>query len=181
MRFIPLSLLLLIASPLAAQQMGSVNRNAPTASQGIAFTSGSGLSISYKSITWADGKSMGNLERIRDYINKQAVSKPLGSITVKGDDVRLGGKKLAAGSYKMAFTLDEELNWHLGAYGGEQGESHIDWPLKLKESKSSSSRLVITMTAGKDDTQARIRIAFGKNSCSLTAVTGPRQKKAKKN
>lgn len=180
MRFIPLSLLLLIASPLTAQKMGSVNSNAPTISQGITFANGSGITIKYKSITWADGKAMGNLKVARQRINAAAERSPLGQIVVTGDGVTLGGKKLTAGSYKMAFTLDEELNWHIITWV-EQGKGRIDLPLKIKEGKGTSPRLNITVIAGQSDTQARVRIAFGKSNGYLPVFTGEKPKKAKKN
>lgn len=192
MRPLFLSLLVssLIATPLFAQQMGSVNRNAPTASQGITFANGSGVTIRYKSITWAEGKAMSNLAAIRDRVNASAQRSPLGSITIEGSGVTLGGKKLPSGKYSMAFMLDEQLNWTLratvtGAGGDDDGEQEtrylFEWSLKLKEGKTASKRLMITITAGASDTQARLRLAFGKNSCTIPVFTGEKPKRAKKN
>lgn len=174
---LPVSLSLALLGSATAQKMGSSNTNAPSASSSIAFNDGLKLEVKYTSITWAGGKMMTAAadkekgERARGMINKGAESNPLGEFTTSAD-VTLGGKKVAAGSYDLAFTIDAELKWHLMLTSKENKETKLDWKLDLTDSGHESKRLAIWVQAGDADGAAMMGIAFGKMACMIPCGKG---------
>lgn len=159
----------LAGTSLQAQAMGSANSSAPTVSQSISFANGAALTIEYKSITWASGKTMSALmdaekgANMRSRVNQQAERSPLGSVTVE-KSVTLGGKTIDEGEYKMYFTIDDDNAWHL-VMASE--EAKHDWKLPLTEGDKMTTRLTMALMAGEKDTDANLMVAFGKQSCTV--------------
>jgi hypothetical protein len=163
------ALLALVATtPAHAQRMGSANRNAPTVTHKIEFGSDA-ISVKFTSITWAAGQWAAQLaneatrEGFRARVNQAAEAQPLGSLDTSLD-VTLGGQKVAAGSYKLAFTLDDAYHWQI-QLTSDAGKVVI--PLALKETEHESKRLVLWLGAGDQDRSAEVTVAFGKSRCAL--------------
>jgi hypothetical protein len=157
-----LALIAAFALPVAAQQMGSANRNAPKVSQSIAFHNGTSLAVSYTALNFADGKFMENVknERFRNMVNENAKANPVGTVTLQGS-LTAGGKTLEAGSYGLHFLLQL-----------------IQWPLMLKEAPSNAQRLTISLMAGEDVTSCNIHLHFGSQHVMVpVAVQAAEEKK----
>lgn len=155
-------------TPAFAQRMGGVNRNAPTVTQSIAFGTDS-VEVTYTSISWAAGQWAAQLEneatkaKTREMINATAEKSPLGSLKC-GVAIALGGQKVAAGTYKMAFTLDDKFKWQM-VLTSDAGAITI--PLDLKATDEESKRLVLGLKAGDKDFTADLGVYFGKSKCWL--------------
>jgi hypothetical protein len=171
------------AAALPAQQMGSVNASAPTVTQSIKFANGASLSIEYKSITWAQGRTMDALKdaergaRMRERVNAQAERAPLGSAAV-ASAVTIGDQTVKAGDYKLYFTIDDENAWHL-VLAAEEGDAKHTWKLDLKDTEKAQSRLVVGLMAGAKDTEATMKIAFGSSACTVACSAEAPAKPAK--
>lgn len=153
----------LLAVPVAAQQMGSVNRNAPKVTQAIEFANDESITFTYTAITWAEGRTMEAAMdkesggRIRQRINSQAEQTPLANLhTTVG--LHIGDTKIPAGEYKSFFTIDDDLNW---AINFSDGDNKITVPLNLQKNEMKHSRLLISLHAGEEATDAGMYIAFG--------------------
>jgi hypothetical protein len=91
---------------------------------------------------------------------------PIGSLETS-DDLTIGGKTVAAGDYKLYFTIDDDLSWHLVLAASEEGGAKFDWKLDLTETKSVATRLCVNLGAGEKDGTGVLGIAFGKMGCSI--------------
>ena len=155
-------------TPALAQRMGSANRNAPQITQSITL-GGAKLDLNYTSITWASGQWASQLANdatkagFRDNLNAAAAKSPLGSLTASAA-LTIGGQKVEAGTYKLAFTLDDKFQWQI-TLTSDAGSVVI--PLPLKAVEEDSTRLVTSLRAGEKDFTADIVVAFGKNRCVL--------------
>jgi len=185
MRCVHASLVLslaLAAAPIAAQRMGSVNRNAPTAGCFIEFAGGNRLDVSYQAITLAQGRFMSRLQELRkqddkeqvegfvERFNVRAKDEPLGKLKVTGK-ITLGKTEVAAGEYRLAFMLDEEVHWKVVILDTEQ-KAKASWSLDTKAPKATARRLSMWLVAG-DQGGADLGIAFGDVASKLTVTTGP--------
>lgn len=163
---VALTSILLAFSLAVAQQMGSVNRDAPSIQQKIEFADGSSVSLDYKAITFGGGqwaKALANPEQqgtMRDRINAQAERGPLGKLTTS-IDMEIGGKAVTAGEYTLGFMVSESFGWQMVA---ASGDSKVTWDLELMDSPMSSPRLLLGLYAGEDAHSAGIYLAFGEKS-----------------
>jgi len=159
---------LVATTPAHAQKMGRANQNAPTVTQKIEFGSDS-IEIRFTSITWAAGQWAGQLADeatrgdFRARINDAAEKAPLGSLKTSLD-LTLGGQKVAAGSYKVGFMLDDAFKWQIVLIS-DAGKIAV--PLDLKDVEHEYKRLTIGLGAGEKDRSADIMVAFGKSRCSM--------------
>jgi hypothetical protein len=153
----------LMTCPVFAQKMGMANNNAPTVTQSITFAGKQSIELSYTAITWAQGEWAKAIEsksaEMKKMINDQAEKKPLGSLKLSAD-MMIGGKKVAAGTYKLMFTLTDSFGWQLTAAGDKE---KITWALDLKDAEGGKQikRLTLALGAGDTDTTAAIFVAFG--------------------
>jgi hypothetical protein len=153
----------LMTCPVFAQKMGMANRNAPTVTQSITFAGKQTFELSYTSITWAQGEWAKAIESknadMRKAINDTAEKQPLGSAKLSAD-MMIGGKKVAAGNYKVMFTLTDSFGWQLTFAGDKE---KITWALDLKDAEGGkqAKRLTLALGAGDTDTTGVIYVAFG--------------------
>lgn len=183
MKIVSLSLALIaaFALPVAAQQMGSANRNAPKVSQSIAFHNGTSLAVSYTALNFADGKFMENVknERFRNMVNENAKANPVGTVTLEGS-LTAAGRTLNAGSYGLHFLLHETGRWLLTlSHKDAEGDVQlIQWPLMLKDAPTNAQRLSISLQAGEDVTSCNIHLHFGSQHVMVpVAVQAAEEKK----
>jgi hypothetical protein len=158
------SLLLLVVNATAfGQKTGMANRNAPTVAQTMTIGKET-IELSYISITWAEGqwaKALGDeatKAAAKANINKVAESSPLGTFKTSVA-LTVGGQKVAAGTYKMRFTLDDKYNWQIVLAGDA---ASVTLPLELKSVEEDSHRLRVVLGAGEKDNTGEIGLAFGK-------------------
>lgn len=152
--------------PLAAQSGGRANQSTPTVGQSIAFTNGCSVQLDYRAITWAQGQWMKALENEagRTRTNNDLKKNPTGTLNASAD-ITLGGQTVKAGKYKLYFQVDDEVKFHL-VLADESG-NETKWKLDLQDTKDNSSRLSLTITAGKAATDANVGIAFGSMACTV--------------
>ncbi len=169
-----LSLVLsLVASSALAQKQGMINNNAPTCSSSIAFGEKASIELKYTAITWGQGNWFKALsdpargERARDRLAKTAEASPLGELKTSAE-CTIGGKKVGAGTWKLYFTMDKDLKWHLNL---AKDQEKIDWVLDLKEG-SESTRLGLSLGAGKEDGSAELTVQFGTAGCKVPVSAG---------
>lgn len=179
--------LALISAPAFAQQMGSTNSKAPTCTQGLEFADGGKISVTYKAITWADGKTMAALaadgeqgNAMRERFNKTAASRPLGSVKTT-TDLTMSGRTIKAGDYDMFFTVmnnDGNTMWlcNLQPKGNADAQP-LRWRLALQPSEHKMPRLLISLHAGEKDTDAGVYLAFGEESCMVNLSCAKAEKK----
>lgn len=179
---LPVTLCALLAVPsLTGQRMGRVNRDAPTAGCFIELHGGNRIEVSYQAITLAQGKFMQRLENLRKQEDKDQVNayverfnvtarqQPLGKLKVTGN-ITLGGAKIPAGDYGLAFMLDEKVQWQVVILDGEQTKA--SWTLDTKAPKATARRLSMALVAG-DQAGADLGIAFGDVSSKLAVAAEP--------
>lgn len=175
MKIVSLSLAFLatLAFPVAAQQMGSANRNAPKISQAIEFHTGASFQLSYTALNWAEGRFMENVknERFRNMVNDNAKQNPLGNVELSSD-MTIGGKEIAAGSYGLHFLLSDEGQWILTlSHKNDDGDVElIQWPLDLEKSEMHAQRLTIALSAGKGVTECSLYLHFGEQHAVIPAA-----------
>jgi hypothetical protein len=168
MRHVCLSALALVfALPLAAQSGGMANRRSPTVGQSITFNNGCAVEISYKALTWAQGRFMETLKTPegRERTNKDMKSNPTGSLKVS-QDVTLGGQSLKSGDYKLYFAVDDDQKFWLVL--ADAAGSETKWKLDLNDKADMNTRLSLTLSAGKSDSEANLGIAFGTMATTVT-------------
>ncbi len=157
----------LLAIPLDAQGTGPANQNAPTVHGGITFANSATVELKYKSITWAQGQWANALaakdENTRESINNDAKNTPIGELKTSVE-LELGGVKVAAGVYKLAFSLDEDFAWVMTV---SNDDATHRWKLELKESDARINRLRISLQAGEQDNACALRIIFGTMACEV--------------
>lgn len=182
-RLLVLTLALAVTVPVAAQKMGQVNNGAPVVGSKIAMGDALTLEISHTSINFAKGDFLKNAkdngqrgDRLRKRINDSAETAPLGDVKVTGD-ASIGGKKVAAGSYKLFFTVDKDAKWTMVMKS--EAVRH-EWLLDLKETKSKSTRLAVSVSAGEKDNTAILDVRFGNLEGTLPAEPAKADKPAEK-
>ncbi|MBK8095905.1 MAG: hypothetical protein IPK26_02285 [Planctomycetes bacterium] len=165
-KFLSFALAAALCAPAFAQKMGSSNSAAPSVEQTV-IAGDAKMSLNYTSITWADGKTMTALmdkekgARARGRVNSSAKDSPLGTFTTSVD-VTCGDLKLAAGEYKVSFTISDNLEWEINFTGKDTQKMK----LPLMDNPQESKRLLMCMYAG-DDEGAGVYVAFGNKMCML--------------
>lgn len=155
-----------LCAPAFAQKMGSSNANAPQLKQTI-MAGDAKMSLDYESITWADGKTMARLMdkekggQARKRISDSASQAPLGSFSTSVD-VKCGDATLAAGDYKVFFTINDDLAWSINFAGKDKTHTV---KLELANGEHESKRLMLCLYAA--DQGAGVYVAFGKQSGML--------------
>lgn len=161
-------LLLVMTSPALAQRSGSSNRNAPTITQTIAFGKDT-IELSYTSITWGEGQWAAKLAdeatkaAARANINANAEKTPLGTLKV-AMPITIGTTKVAAGTYKLAFVLDDNYKWQILLTADQ---TKLNVALDLKNVDEESKRLRVALRAGEKDFTAELAVGFGKSRGTL--------------
>jgi hypothetical protein len=152
-----------LCAPAFAQVMGSTNSNPPMLKQSL--TAGEAkMSLDYKSITWADGKTMSRImdkekgAAVRKRISESASQAPIGTFT-SSIDVMCGDLHLPAGEYPMFFTVDDDLAWSINFQGKDKVHTQ---KLTLADSGHESKNLMLCMYAA--DKGAGVYVAFGNKS-----------------
>jgi hypothetical protein len=154
--------------PALAQVMGSSNRNAPKITQTIAFGADT-IAVEYTSITWGEGQWAAQLANeatkvaTRTRINGNADKQPMGSLK-NSVAIVIGTQKVAAGTWKLEFLLDEAYQWQLVLVG--EGGS-VTCPLEMKTVDEERKRLHVGLGAGEKDFTAELAVGFGKSRCKL--------------
>lgn len=166
------SLLLLVVNANAfGQKTGSSNRNAPKVSQTLTIGKET-IKLDYTSITWGEGQWAKQLAdeatkaAAKANINKAAENQPLGSFETSVA-ITIGGQKVAAGAYKMRFTLDDNYKWQIVLAGDA---ASVTVPLDLKQVDDESKRLRVGLLAGEKDNTGEIHVAFGKQRCHIAVA-----------
>lgn len=156
-----------LCAPAFAQKMGSTNSDAPTVKQTV-MAGEAKISLDYTSITWAAGKTMERImdkengARMRTRINESASGAPLGSLN-SSVDLMCGDLHLAAGEYKVYFTIADDLGWQINFMGKDKTHT---MKLALNDSEHESKRLMMCLYAGEEE-GAGVYVAFGKHSGML--------------
>lgn len=166
----PVALCALLATAnVEAQGGGMLNQKSPMVTQSIAFANGASIELKYKSLTWGSGASVENVAKgDAEKFTARSASSPLGSATVT-QGVTLGDQSLAAGEYKLYFGRND-AGWTM-VMEGKDGAKHV-WPLALKAGDKMNTRLTLALSAGEKDTDARLMVAFGKESCTVGCSAG---------
>ena len=165
----------LLATPLMAQRMGHGNTHAPTIAQSINLGEQGSLELVYTSIAWASGRWADQLANedtragMRDMINGEAGANPLGSLKTSVDLV-IDGQRVLAGSYSLAFMLDEKYQWQI-VLSAEANS--VALPLKYGFNAIESKRLILALLAGDEDFTGRILVAFGDKAAHLPIGIAP--------
>jgi len=150
-----------LCTPAFAQISGSANRNAPEIKQSIT-TGGATISLDYKSVVWGNTPAMAMDKdkgaETRGMINELAKTKPLGTLT-SSVDVTCGDLKLAAGEYKVSFTIDDKATWMINFTGKDDKVASMKLP--LNDSNEESKQLLLCLYAG-DNKTAGVYVSFGK-------------------
>ena len=165
------SLLLLVVNATAfGQKTGSSNRNAPKVSQTLTIGKET-IKLDYTSITWGEGQWAKQLSdeatkaAAKANLNK-AAEEALGSFETSVA-VTIGGQKVAAGAYKLRFTLDDNYKWQIVLVGDA---ASVTLPLDLKPVEEESKRLRVGLLAGEKDNTGEIHVAFGKQRCHIAVA-----------
>jgi len=150
-----------LCTPAFAQISGSANRNPPEIKQSIT-TGGATISLDYKSVVWGNTIAMAmDKEKgaeTRTMINGLAKTKPLGTFTTS-TDVACGDLKLAAGEYKVSFTIDDKCAWQINFTGKD--DKVMTMALPLNDTTEESKQLLLCLYAG-DNKTAGVYVAMGK-------------------
>ena len=118
------------------------------------------------------GKEQG--AKARERVNSTAKDAPLGTFKTSVD-VTCGSLKLAAGEYKVFFTINDKAEWQINF----QGKETATMVLPLMDSGEESKRLLMCLYAGEKD-GAGVYVSFGKKMCMLTFAPGGAGGDAKK-
>ena len=171
-KFLTLTLAAALCAPAFAQKMGMANTDAPTVKQTV-MAGDCKVSLDYTSITWASGKTMTALmdkdkgAAVRQRVNSTAKTDPLGTFSTSVA-VEIGALKLPAGDYKVAFTINDNLDWEINFMGKET----MTMKLPLMDNKEMPhKRLLCSLFAG-DEKGAGVYIAFGSKWCILNIAPG---------
>lgn len=166
-KFLTFALAAALCAPAFAQRMGSSNSDAPAMKQSINAGAAT-MSLDYTAITWASGSTMSRIldkekgANMRKRVNGSAAESSLGTFTTSVD-CKVGETMLAAGEYKVYFTIGEDLAWSIN-FQGKDGKVNTV-ALKLADSGHESKRLMLCMYA--TDGGAGVYVAFGKQSGDL--------------
>ena len=146
-----------------------MNPNAPTVGQSIQLAEKGSIELSYVAISWKSGRwadSLANEETrggMRDMINEAAAAQPLGSLKASVD-LDIAGHRVPAGSYSLAFILDDKYKWQIALSGDG---NRVGLPLALRPNPVASKRLIVNLMAGEEDFTAVMMVAFGNMVCRL--------------
>lgn len=168
-KLLTLALALAISAPVFAQHIGGTNRNAPKIKQSIEAGKAE-MMLNYTAITWADGKMMKSLAdkdngaRARAYVNESAPKAPLATFKTS-IDVTCGKLELAAGEYKIYYTIDDDCAWHIN-FHKEGADAPMTMKLELMGSEHENKRLLMCLYA--EDKGAGVYVAFGSHTGMLT-------------
>ncbi|MGE0142641.1 MAG: hypothetical protein AB7I19_08350 [Planctomycetota bacterium] len=170
--FLGLAIVAGFSLPLAAQQMGSANRNAQKVSTAVEFADGSSIRVSYKALNFAEGKFMEQLknERFRTMLNENAKQNPCGSVAVSHDMTFSSGFQIPAGEYGLHFMLNDKGMW-MAALSSTNDEGDVEiknFPLRLKEVENHRQRLSINLNAGDEVGQCTLAMQFGNMALEVT-------------
>ena len=150
-----------LCTPVLAQKSGSANRGAPTIKQSIT-TGGATISLDYTSIVWgqtpANAMDKDKGADTRKMINDLATKTPLGVFT-SSVDCSCGDVKLAAGEYKVYFTINDSCEWQINFQGKD--DKVASSKLELSDSPEESKQLLLCLFAG-DNKTAGVYVSFGK-------------------
>lgn len=172
----PVLALSLLAAPTWAQRMS--NANAPTVGQFIEIPDKGRVELTYASISWAQGRweeALKNEEtrgQMRTMVNQSAADQPLGSLKTTVD-LLIGEQRVPAGSYRLAFMLDDNFKWEivLTADG-----DRFAVPLAVRPSMTGRKRLMLSLMAGDEDFTGDLMVAFGNRVCQLPiAIATPEE------
>lgn len=157
----------LFVSAVPAQELGSVNQDAPWLTQCLEFSKGRSVEVRHKAILWAAGTTVEDLlqakdgEDGRDRFNEFAARKPLGSLVTKGR-VYLEGTEIEGGEYSLFFTIGDEQQWVLNLAGeGELESVHHAWPLAPGDAEAAVPRLSFVLAPAERSSACVLTIAFG--------------------
>lgn len=171
--FLALALCATLCAPAFAQKQGMANNNAPTVTQTVE-NAGAKISLNYTSISWVRGEFMDAAmdkgekgARTRKQINAKAKDAPLASFSTSVD-LTCGDLKLAAGDYKVSYTINDNTEWEINFTSGDNVQT---MKLPLMDSGNESKRLMMCLYAG-DSTGAGVYIAFGNKMAMLTFTPG---------
>jgi hypothetical protein len=109
----------------------------------------------------------------RQSINNNAKKSPLASFSTTVD-LTCGDLKLAAGDYKVSFTINDKTEWEINFTNGDNVQT---MKLPLMDSGNESKRLMMCLYAG-DSAGAGVYVAFGNKMAMLTFA--PAKSDAKK-
>ena len=167
MKLVTFVLAAALCTPAIAQISGSANRNPPAIKQSIT-TGGATISLDYLSLVWGNtpaaamDKEKG--AEARAMINELAKTKPLATFT-SSVDVTCGDLKLAAGEYKVSFTIDDKCEWTVNFKGKD--DKVATTKLTLTDAAEESKQLILGLHAG-DNKTAGVFVAFGKKQGMLS-------------
>ena len=163
-----LSCLPVLPTILTAQKMGHSNTHAAVIQQSLDMGGKATIKLSYTAITWASGTWAAALQdpakrgRMRERINAAADSDPLGSFAID-KPLRIAGKLVPAGKYKLAFKLNERFRWQVVLVGKKTTAISI----RFGKAPQASKRLTLNLEAGDANFTARMVITFGDDRGAL--------------
>jgi hypothetical protein len=165
-KLLTLTLATLLCTPAFAQKMGGANSNAPTIKQSIAMGDNS-MSLDYTAITWASGETIKaimdkeNGASMRKRVNNGAPNSPLATFKTSVD-CACGDLQLAAGEYKVFYTITDECEWQINFQMKDKVQTMT---LPLMDSHEENKRLLMCLYAGEKG--AGVYVAFGSQLCML--------------
>ncbi|MFO1050669.1 MAG: hypothetical protein U1F36_00475 [Planctomycetota bacterium] len=160
-----------LSLPIAAQQMGSINANAPKLTTAIEFADGAKISVTYRALNFGQGAFVEKMkqERFRTMLNENAKQNPCGSVTVSKDMTFSSGFKVPAGQYGLHFMISDRGTWVAAlSTTGKEGDLELkQFPLRLKDMEAVSQRLSIQLEAGEEGDSCMLTLRFGKQGVSV--------------
>lgn len=174
---------LVLPTVATAQKMGHSNTHAPVIGQTLDMGGKAKIKLSYTAITWASGTWAAALQdpakrgRMRERINAAADSDPLGSFAID-KPLRIGGKLVAAGKYKLAFKLNERFRWQVVLVSKKKNATR-SITVRFGKAPQASKRLTLNLEAGDANFTARLEITFGDDvgALDIAAASAPVVKK----
>lgn len=163
----------LMTCGLQAQVSGSINRGASKVTNSIEM-GGNTLSVKYTALRFGEGQ----WQKIKDAtdrhegFNKFAERSPVGTVETSVD-LMAAGKKVAAGKYKMFFTVSERAGWVLNLKP-EEGKA-VAWRMVLTDAPSEAKCLKIGLEPSAKNGMCSLHIAFGKQHV-MVPVTAAKKK-----
>ncbi|MCC6670430.1 MAG: hypothetical protein IT458_05170 [Planctomycetes bacterium] len=165
---LPVLALGLLSAVLSAQS--NTNEKAPKASSTLEFAEGGTLTVSYKSFTLAEGKTLKTLmdkenpraERMREFYNNQYLPQMLHGHLELGAGMTLGSVALEKGKYRFTFRIDKAANWSFVIYDAEMKKEigAVAMPLEQGEYAVSSRLLIVPLAASKGQA-GTLHVHFG--------------------
>jgi hypothetical protein len=168
-RLFPFVLAAALCMPAFAQKMGSSNANAAVVKQTVTHENAT-FALDYHAINWVDGKMMKLLAdkekgaRQRQRVNGSGPQSPLATFNTSVA-CKCGDLELAAGEYKVYFTITEDCTWQINFLA--EGQEAKSLALGLMDTPESSKILMMCLFACADE-GAGVYLAFGDKFCILT-------------